>query len=81
MKLGAFRSPPAGPHRSVGLEPAIERVLARKPASDHPPLDPDYVIPPYPRQTDDDETGKLHRWLDEYRERIVRGEDVSKRLA
>jgi len=68
--------------KAARLEPVIERVLARKPASDHPPLDPDYVIPAYPRQTaDDDETGKFNRWLDEYRDRIVRGEDVSKRLA
>ena len=64
------------------LEPVIEQVLARKPASDHPPLDPDYVIPAYPRQSaDDGESDKFHRWLDDYRDKIVRGEDVSKRLA
>jgi alkanesulfonate monooxygenase SsuD/methylene tetrahydromethanopterin reductase-like flavin-dependent oxidoreductase (luciferase family) len=64
------------------LEPVVEQVLARKPASDHPPLDPDYVIPAYPRQSaDDGESDKFHRWLDDYRDKIVRGEDVSKRLA
>jgi alkanesulfonate monooxygenase SsuD/methylene tetrahydromethanopterin reductase-like flavin-dependent oxidoreductase (luciferase family) len=64
------------------LEPVIEQVLARKPASDHPPLDPDYVIPAYPRQSaDDGDSDKFHRWLDDYRDKIVRGEDVSKRLA
>jgi len=64
------------------LEPIIEKVMARKPASDHPPLDPDYLIPAYPRQAgDDDATGKFNRWLDDYREKIVRGEDVSKRLS
>jgi alkanesulfonate monooxygenase SsuD/methylene tetrahydromethanopterin reductase-like flavin-dependent oxidoreductase (luciferase family) len=64
------------------LAPVIEQVLARKPASDHPPLDPDYVIPAYPRQSaDDGESDKFHRWLDDYRDKIVRGEDVSKRLA
>jgi len=64
------------------LEPVIEAVMARKPASDHPVLDPDYVIPAYPRQTaDDDESNKFNRWLDDYRDKIVRGEDVSKRLA
>jgi len=64
------------------LAPVIEAVMARKPASDHPPLDADYVIPAYPRQTaDDDESNKFNRWLDAYRERIIRGEDVSKRLA
>ncbi|HVN52318.1 MAG TPA: LLM class flavin-dependent oxidoreductase [Acidimicrobiales bacterium] len=64
------------------LAPVIEAVMARKPASDHPPLDADYMIPAYPRQTaDDDESNKFNRWLDAYRERIIRGEDVSKRLA
>jgi len=64
------------------LEPLIDAVMARKPAADHPPLDPGYVIPAYPRQTaDDDESNKFNRWLDDYRDKIVRGEDVSKRLA
>jgi alkanesulfonate monooxygenase SsuD/methylene tetrahydromethanopterin reductase-like flavin-dependent oxidoreductase (luciferase family) len=64
------------------LAPVIEQVLARKPASDHPPLDADYVIPAYPRQSaDDGDSEKFHRWLDDYRDKIVRGEDVSKRLA
>ena len=64
------------------LEPVIEQVLARKPPWDHPPLDPDYVIPAYPRQSaDDGDSDKFHRWLDDYRDKIVRGEDVSKRLA
>jgi alkanesulfonate monooxygenase SsuD/methylene tetrahydromethanopterin reductase-like flavin-dependent oxidoreductase (luciferase family) len=64
------------------LAPVIEQVLARKPASDHPPLDSDYVIPAYPRQSaDDGDSDKFHRWLDDYRDKIVRGEDVSKRLA
>jgi alkanesulfonate monooxygenase SsuD/methylene tetrahydromethanopterin reductase-like flavin-dependent oxidoreductase (luciferase family) len=64
------------------LEPVVEQVLARKPPSDHPPLDPDYVIPAYPRQSaDDGDSDKFHRWLDDYRDKILRGEDVSKRLA
>jgi alkanesulfonate monooxygenase SsuD/methylene tetrahydromethanopterin reductase-like flavin-dependent oxidoreductase (luciferase family) len=64
------------------LEAVIEAVMARKPTSDHPPVDPGYVIPAYPRQTaDDDESNKFNRWLDDYRDKIVRGEDVSKRLA
>ncbi len=64
------------------LEPVIAAVMARKPAADHPPLDPDYVIPAYPRQSaDDDESNKFNRWLDDYRDRIIRGEDVSRRLS
>jgi alkanesulfonate monooxygenase SsuD/methylene tetrahydromethanopterin reductase-like flavin-dependent oxidoreductase (luciferase family) len=64
------------------LAPAIDAVMARKPARDHPPLDPDYVIPAYPRiQADQQESGRFHRWLDDYAMRVAAGEDVSKRLA
>jgi alkanesulfonate monooxygenase SsuD/methylene tetrahydromethanopterin reductase-like flavin-dependent oxidoreductase (luciferase family) len=64
------------------LAPVIEAAMARKPATDHPPLDPDYQISALPRAVaDGDETMKFHRWLDEYAEKIVSGEDVSKRLA
>jgi alkanesulfonate monooxygenase SsuD/methylene tetrahydromethanopterin reductase-like flavin-dependent oxidoreductase (luciferase family) len=63
------------------LEPVIERVMARKPAADHPPVDPDYVIPAYPRlDADNQESGKFARWLDDYADRLAGGEDVSKRL-
>lgn len=63
------------------LEPVIERVLARKPASDHPPADPDYVIPAYPRMdADRQESGRFARWLDDYAGRLAGGEDVGKRL-
>jgi alkanesulfonate monooxygenase SsuD/methylene tetrahydromethanopterin reductase-like flavin-dependent oxidoreductase (luciferase family) len=64
------------------LAPIIEAAMKRKPASDHPPLDPDYEIKALPRlDADADESMKFHRWLDEYAEKIVTGEDVSKRLA
>ncbi len=64
------------------LAPVVAAVMARKPAADHPPLDPDYEIPAYPRQdADRQEGGKFHRWLDDYREKIAAGEDVSSRLA
>jgi alkanesulfonate monooxygenase SsuD/methylene tetrahydromethanopterin reductase-like flavin-dependent oxidoreductase (luciferase family) len=64
------------------LAPVIEAVRARKPASDHPPVDPGYEIPAYPRRdADGHATGEFHRWLDDYAARIAAGEDVSKRLA
>ncbi|HTK16328.1 MAG TPA: LLM class flavin-dependent oxidoreductase [Acidimicrobiia bacterium] len=64
------------------LAPVIEAVLARKPPSDHPPMDPDYEIPAYPRVDADRQEGdKFHRWLDDYAAKIAAGEDVSKRLA
>ncbi len=64
------------------LAPVIEAAMARKPATDHPPLDPDCEISALPRaDADRDESMKFHRWLDEYATKIVGGEDVSKRLA
>jgi alkanesulfonate monooxygenase SsuD/methylene tetrahydromethanopterin reductase-like flavin-dependent oxidoreductase (luciferase family) len=64
------------------LEPVIEAALARKPATDHPPLTPDFEIPSIPRaDADRDESNKFHAWLDDYAAKIVAGEDVSKRLA
>jgi alkanesulfonate monooxygenase SsuD/methylene tetrahydromethanopterin reductase-like flavin-dependent oxidoreductase (luciferase family) len=64
------------------LEPVIEAALARKPASDHPPLTPDFEIPSIPRaDADRDESNKFHAWLDDYAAKIIAGEDVSKRLA
>ncbi|MGH8984663.1 MAG: LLM class flavin-dependent oxidoreductase [Acidimicrobiia bacterium] len=68
--------------KAARLEPAIAAVMARKPERDHPPLDPDYVIPAYPRlDADRDTSGKFHRWLDDYAAKVAAGEDVSKRLA
>lgn len=68
--------------KAARLEPVIAAAMARKPASDHPPLDADYEIPAYPRQDADRQEGdKFHRWLDDYTARIAAGEDVSKRLA
>ena len=64
------------------MEPVLDAVMARKPASDHPPLDPDYEILAYPRRDADQQpSGKFHRWLDDYAAKVASGEDVSKRLA
>ena len=63
--------------------PGARAVLARKPASDHPPLaDPDYEIPAIPRSTADREgSEKFHRYLDDLAEKMAAGEDVRRRLA
>jgi hypothetical protein len=40
--------------KAARLEPVIEKVMARKPASDHPPLPhPDYSFPAMPRAAAD----------------------------
>ena len=65
------------------LAPTIQRVMARKPAEDHPPLrDPDYVVSAIPRaEADEGGSEKFHKWLDEYAAKIAAGGDVSKWLA
>lgn len=64
------------------LAPVIETAMARKPSDYHPALDETYEIPAYPRlDADAEASGKFHRWLDNYAERLATGEDVSKRLA
>ena len=69
------RSPAAFPHPCF----YAEAVLAPGAVL---PLDPDYEMVALPRaDADNDETMKFHRWLDQYAEKIVSGEDVSKRLA
>ena len=68
--------------KAARLEPVIATVMARKPKSDHPPLDPAYEIHAYPRlDADQEASGKFHRWLDNYAAKVAAGEDVSKRLA
>ncbi len=68
--------------KALRLAPVIDKVMARKPAEDHPPLrDPDYVISALPRaDADSEDSEKFHKWLDEYAQKIAAGEDVSKRL-
>lgn len=68
--------------KATRLAPVIDAVMARKPASDHPPLDTEYEIPAYPRlDADRGASEKFHRWLDDYAAKLAAGEDVSKRLA
>ena len=83
--LPAFleRDEAAQARKAERLAPAIERALARKPASDHPPLSvPDYEIPAIPRSVADrkGEDG-FHAWLDDYARQAALGQDVSRRLA
>jgi alkanesulfonate monooxygenase SsuD/methylene tetrahydromethanopterin reductase-like flavin-dependent oxidoreductase (luciferase family) len=77
------RDEKASAAKASRLEPVIEQVLARKPASDHPPLpDPDYDFPAIPRSMADREGADgFHAWLDDYASKAAAGEDVSKRLS
>ena len=68
--------------KTARLEPVIEKVMARKPASDHPPLLPDFEVPAIPRaEADRTESTQFHEWLDQFEHDLAAGDDVRKRLA
>jgi alkanesulfonate monooxygenase SsuD/methylene tetrahydromethanopterin reductase-like flavin-dependent oxidoreductase (luciferase family) len=68
--------------KSARLEPVIEKVLARKPASDHPPLVPGFEVPAIPRaEADRTESREFHEWLDQFEHDLAAGDDIRKRLA
>ncbi len=76
------REEKAAVEKEKRMAPIIEKVMARKPASDHPPMPPDYEIPAIPRaEADRGESEKFNSFLDDYAERLAAGEDVSRRLA
>ncbi len=78
----AEREPGRQQAKEARLGPIIEAVMARKPASDHPPLDPSYEIPAYPRlDADKQASGKFHGWLDEYAAQLAAGESPAARIA
>ena len=53
--------------KAARLEPIIEQVLARKPASDHPPLPDGYEMPAMPRaMADASGSDDVNTWLDEF---------------
>jgi len=58
------------------LEPIVEKVMARKPAGDHPPLPTDdYSFPAIPRAVAD-RTGSddFHAWLDRFADQAAGGD-------
>ena len=59
------------------LEPVIDRVLERKPESDHPPLPPGgYEMPAIPRAIADRMgSDDLHSWLEDFAERSAVGDN------
>jgi alkanesulfonate monooxygenase SsuD/methylene tetrahydromethanopterin reductase-like flavin-dependent oxidoreductase (luciferase family) len=61
------------------LAPVIEAALARKPASDHPPLPTDdYAFPAIPRAiADRSGSDDFHTWLDGFAEKSAAGEAAS----
>jgi len=76
------REPARQAAKEARLAPILEQVMARKPTSDHPPLDPDYEIPAYPRLSADEQaSGKFHSWLDDYAAKLAAGESPAKRIA
>jgi alkanesulfonate monooxygenase SsuD/methylene tetrahydromethanopterin reductase-like flavin-dependent oxidoreductase (luciferase family) len=73
----------ASREKAARLAPTLEAALARKPATDHPPLAaPDYEIPAIPRSMADRQgADKFHQWLDDLAARVAAGEDIRQRIA
>ena len=64
------------------MQPIIEKVLARKPGSDHPPLPDDYEIVATPRAiAEGKNSADFNKWLDDYAVEVAVGKDISERLA
>jgi hypothetical protein len=64
------------------MRPVIEKVMARKPASDHPPMPKDYEIVATPRAIAEGKGSReFNKWLDEYAVDVATGKDISERLA
>ena len=64
------------------MAPIIKKVMARKPASDHPALPENYEIIATPRAIAEGKGSKeFNKWLDDYAEDVAMGKDISERLA
>ncbi|HEX5614922.1 MAG TPA: LLM class flavin-dependent oxidoreductase [Acidimicrobiia bacterium] len=74
----AEREPAAQRAKDERLAPVIDAVMARKPASDHPPLPADdYSFPALPRAIADRmESDDFHAFLDQVADKIADGENV-----
>jgi hypothetical protein len=72
----ADRAPAAEAAKATRLAPVLDAAMARKPASDHPPLpSDDYVFPAIPRgMADRSGSNDFHRWLDGFAEQSATGE-------
>ena len=69
--------------KEARLEPVIEKVMARKPAADHPPLLTATTRSrrsPRSRPTAPSRR-EFHDWLDQFEHDLAAGEDIRKRLA
>jgi hypothetical protein len=62
--------------KATRLAPVIDKVMARKPAEDHPPLPTDdYAFPAIPRAIADRmDSDDFHSWLDKFAEDAASGE-------
>jgi alkanesulfonate monooxygenase SsuD/methylene tetrahydromethanopterin reductase-like flavin-dependent oxidoreductase (luciferase family) len=73
----AEREPKRASDKERRLAPIVEAVMARKPASDHPPLpSPDYSFPAIPRaMADRSGADEFHEMLDHIAEQTAAGEN------
>ena len=76
------RDKEAAVQKAQRMKPVIERVMARKPASDHPSMPQDYEIVATPRAIAEGKGSReFNKWLDDYAVDVATGKDISERLA
>jgi len=76
------RDKEASAKKAERLKPVIKKVMARKPASDHPPMPKDYEIVATPRAIAEGKGSKeFNKWLDDYAVDVATGKDISEKLA
>jgi len=64
------------------MAPIIKKVMARKPASDHPSMPKEYEIVATPRAIAEGKGSKeFNKWLDDYAIDVATGKDISEKLA
>jgi alkanesulfonate monooxygenase SsuD/methylene tetrahydromethanopterin reductase-like flavin-dependent oxidoreductase (luciferase family) len=75
------RDKEASARKAERMRPIIEKVMARKPASDHPPMPADYEIVATPRAIAEGKgSSEFNKWLDDYAVDVATGKDISERL-
>jgi alkanesulfonate monooxygenase SsuD/methylene tetrahydromethanopterin reductase-like flavin-dependent oxidoreductase (luciferase family) len=76
------REPAAAEQRRARTQRMTDRLMARKPAEDHPPLpSPDYSFPAIPRlMADRSGSDDFHAWLDAFAEQSAAGGDQMRDL-
>ena len=76
------RDKEASATKAERMKPIIKKVMARKPATDHPSMPKNYEIVATPRAIAEGKGSReFNKWLDDYAVDVATGKDISERLA